>query len=166
MIVPISRRARPPAGPGAVQCGSTMAAMSDRLSRALALKALQPLDGHGSADRVMTTRRSAAHLSPLHRLDHPVRANLRIRLCHLPLASAQPARLNQTLAGSGNPTPSRPKKQLSPLMPNSTQNFDAVSAHSVLVILAPGDGGLASNPTEIAGPEGAWTSLGGTYGSQ
>ena len=30
------------------ELGSTMTAMSDRLSRALALKALQPLDGHGS----------------------------------------------------------------------------------------------------------------------
>ena len=62
-----------------------------QLSRYLALKALQPLDGRGFADRVMTTRRSAAHLSPLHRLDHPVAQILRIRLCHFLLASAQPA---------------------------------------------------------------------------
>jgi hypothetical protein len=33
--------------------------MSDRLSEAMAFKALQPLDGHGFADLVMTTRRPA-----------------------------------------------------------------------------------------------------------
>jgi hypothetical protein len=46
-----------------------MAAMSDRLSGAMAFKALQPLDGHGFADLVMTPRRPAGQLAPLHRVD-------------------------------------------------------------------------------------------------
>ena len=41
-----------------------MAAMSDRLARAMAFKALQPLDGHRFADLVMTGRRPAAQLAP------------------------------------------------------------------------------------------------------
>ena len=49
-----------------------MAAISDRLSGAMAFKAFQPLDGHGFADLIMTTRRPAAHLGPLNRVDHPV----------------------------------------------------------------------------------------------
>jgi hypothetical protein len=72
------------------ELGGAMAAMSDRLLGAMAFKALQPLDGHGFADLVMTTR-PAAHLAPLHRVDHPVAQILRIPLCHLLLASAQPA---------------------------------------------------------------------------
>jgi hypothetical protein len=42
-----------------------MAAISDRLSGAMAFKAFQPLDGHGFADLIMTTRRPAAHLGAL-----------------------------------------------------------------------------------------------------
>jgi hypothetical protein len=62
-----------------------MAAMSDRLSGAMAFKALQPLDG-GFADLVMTPRRPAAQLAPLHRVDHrtlarsPIRDQLHRRL--------------------------------------------------------------------------------------
>jgi hypothetical protein len=66
--------------------------MSDRLSGAMAFKALQPLDGHGFADLVMTPRRPAAQLTPLHRVDHrtlarsPIRDQLHRRLqpfCYL-----------------------------------------------------------------------------------
>ena len=69
-----------------------MAAMSDRLSGAMAFKALQPLDGHGFADLVMMPRRPAAQLAPLHRVDHrtlarsPIRDQLHRRLqpfCYL-----------------------------------------------------------------------------------
>ena len=58
-----------------------MAAMSDRLARAMAFKALQPLDGHRFADLVMTGRRPGGSAC-FHRLDHPVAQVLRIRLCH------------------------------------------------------------------------------------
>ena len=51
----------------------------------------EPLDGHRSADRVMTRRRPSAHLGRPHRIDHPIAQVLRIPLCHLLLASAQPA---------------------------------------------------------------------------
>ena len=75
------------------ELGSTMAAMSDRLSRALALKALQPLDGRGFADRVVTTRRSGGSFFP----SPPPRITVRLRKsCEYGfaislLASAQPA---------------------------------------------------------------------------
>jgi hypothetical protein len=68
-----------------------MAAMSHRLSRALAFNSFQPLDGYRFADRVVTRRPPAAHLAPPHRIDHPIAQILRTRLCHLLLASAQPA---------------------------------------------------------------------------
>jgi hypothetical protein len=80
-----------------------MAAMPDRLSGPMAFKAFQPLHGHGLADLVMTTRLPAAHLAPLHSVDHPVAQVLRIRLCHPLLASAPANRLNQNLADSGIP---------------------------------------------------------------
>jgi hypothetical protein len=73
------------------ELGGAMAAVSDRLSGAMAFKALQPLDGYRFAHLIMTRRRPAAQLAPLHRVDHPVAQILRIRLCHLLLASAQPA---------------------------------------------------------------------------
>ena len=72
--------------------GGAMAAMSDRLSGAMAFKALQPLDGHGFADLVMTPRRPAAQPAPLHCVDHrtlarsPIRDQLHRRLqpsCYL-----------------------------------------------------------------------------------
>jgi hypothetical protein len=56
-----------------------MAAMSDRLSGAMAFKALQPLDGHGFADLVMTPRRPAGQLAPLHRVDRRTLARSPIR---------------------------------------------------------------------------------------
>ena len=71
--------------------GGAMAAMSDRLLRALAFNPFEPLDGHRFADRVMTRRGPAAHLARPHRIDHPIAQVLRIRFCHLLLASAQPA---------------------------------------------------------------------------
>ena len=72
-----------------------MAAISDRLSRAMAFKALQPLDGHRFADLVVTGCRPAAQLVPLDRITHAVAQVLRIPLYHLLLdhlllASAQP----------------------------------------------------------------------------
>jgi hypothetical protein len=64
------------------RCGMSleaMGAMSDRLSGAMAFKALQPLDGHGFADLVITRRRPAAQLAPLHRVDHRTLARSPIR---------------------------------------------------------------------------------------
>jgi hypothetical protein len=88
----------------------TMAAMSDRLSRALALKALQPLDGHRFADRVMTTRRSAAHLS----LSTASITRSR-KSCEYGFAiSRWPPPSQQVESKSrrfGNPTPIRPKRR-------------------------------------------------------
>ena len=49
-----------------------MVSISDRLSGAMAFRAFQPLDGHGFADLIMTTRRPAAHLGPLNRVGHLV----------------------------------------------------------------------------------------------
>jgi hypothetical protein len=54
------------------ELGGAMAAISDRLSGAMAFRAFQPLDGHGFADLIMTTRRPAAHLGPLNRVGHLV----------------------------------------------------------------------------------------------
>jgi hypothetical protein len=68
-----------------------MAAMSDRLSRAIPFNALKPFDRHRYADLIPARCCAAAHLAPLHRINHPVTQVLRIRLCHLLLASAQPA---------------------------------------------------------------------------
>jgi hypothetical protein len=64
------------------QLGGAMAAMSDRLSRAIPFNPLKPFDRHGLADRVMTRGCAAAHLAPLHRINHPVAQVLRIRLRH------------------------------------------------------------------------------------
>ena len=67
-----------------------MAAMSNRLSRALAFDPFEPLDGHGFADRAW---RAAARRLILRVLTVSITRLrvLRIRLCHLLLASAQPA---------------------------------------------------------------------------
>jgi hypothetical protein len=67
-----------------------MAAVSDRLSRAIPFNSLKPFDSHGFADLVPTRCCAAAHFAPLHRIYHAVTQVLRIRLCHLLLASAQP----------------------------------------------------------------------------
>jgi hypothetical protein len=88
-----------------------MAAVSDRLSGAVAFKALQPLDGHGFADLVMTGRRPAAQLVPLHRVDHPVAQILRIPLCHPPAGLRPASRLNQKSRRFGNPHPIQPKRR-------------------------------------------------------
>ena len=80
-----------------------MAAVSDRLSGAVAFKALQPLDGRGSADRVMTTRRSAAHLFPSPPPRSPGRANLANTALPSPAGLRPASRLNQNLADSGIP---------------------------------------------------------------
>ena len=74
----------------AAQLGGAMAAMSDSLSRAIPFNALKPFDGHGFADLVVARCCAAAHFAPLHRINHAVTQVLRIRLCHLLLASAQP----------------------------------------------------------------------------
>ena len=63
-----------------------------RLARAMAFKALQPLDGHRSRRTVILTgRRPAAQFAPLHRLDSPGRASLENTALPFRLASAQPA---------------------------------------------------------------------------
>ena len=67
-----------------------MAAVSDGLSRAIPFDSLKPFDRHRFADLVAARCCAAAHFAPLHRINHPVTQVLRIRLCHLLLASAQP----------------------------------------------------------------------------
>ena len=54
------------------QLGRPVAAVPDRLSRAMAFNAFEPLDRHRFADRVAPRRCAAAHLAPLHRVNHPV----------------------------------------------------------------------------------------------
>ena len=51
-------------GPVRHQLGSPMAAVSDRLSRAIPFNSLKPLDRHGFADLVPTRCCAAAHLAP------------------------------------------------------------------------------------------------------
>ena len=67
-----------------------MAAVSDRRSRAIPFNPLKPFDSHGLADLVPARGRAAAHFAPLDRVNHAITQILRIRLCHLLLASAQP----------------------------------------------------------------------------
>src|SRR6476619_6235486 len=74
-------------GPVRHQLGGPMAAMSDRLAGAIPFYSLKPFDGYGFADRVAPRRCAAAHFAPLHRINHAVTQVLRIRLCHLLLAS-------------------------------------------------------------------------------
>ena len=54
------------------QLGRPVAAVPDRHSRAIAFNAVETLDRHPYADRVATRRCPAAHLAPLHRVNHPV----------------------------------------------------------------------------------------------
>ena len=49
-----------------------MAAMSDRLSRAIPFNPLKPFDRHGFADLVATRCCAAADFAPLHRINHAV----------------------------------------------------------------------------------------------
>jgi hypothetical protein len=87
-----------------------MAAMSVRLSGAMALNAFEPLNGHRFADLVMTTRRPSAHLAFLHSVDHPVAQNLRIWLRH----SCWPPPSQQVESKSprfGNPAPTQSKNR-------------------------------------------------------
>jgi hypothetical protein len=69
------------------QLGGAMAAVSDGLSRAIPFNSLKPLI---ATDLVAARGCAAAHFAPLHRINHAVTQVLRIRLCHLLLASAQP----------------------------------------------------------------------------
>ena len=87
-----------------------MAAMSERLPGAMAFNAFQPLDGHRFADLVVTTRCSAAHLAPLHRVNHPVAQILRIWLRH----PCWPLPIQQVESKSrrfGNPAPTQSKSR-------------------------------------------------------
>jgi hypothetical protein len=77
-------------GPVRHQLGGAMATVSDRLSRAIPFNSLKPFDSHRFADLVPTRCCAAAHFAPFHRINHAVTQVLRIRLCHLLLASAQP----------------------------------------------------------------------------
>ena len=61
-----------------------------RLSRAFPFNTLKPFDRHGFADLIPTRCCAAAHLAPLHRINHAVTQVLRIRLRHLLLASGPP----------------------------------------------------------------------------
>ena len=72
------------------QLGRPVAAVPDRLSRAIPFNPFKPLDRHQFADCVAPRRCAAAHLAPLHRVNHPITQVLRIRLRHSLLASAQP----------------------------------------------------------------------------
>jgi hypothetical protein len=67
-----------------------MAAVSDRLSRAIPFNPLKPFDRRRFADLVPARCCAAAHFAPLYRINHAVTQVLRITLCHLLLASAQP----------------------------------------------------------------------------
>jgi hypothetical protein len=64
------------------QLGSSVAAVSNRPSRAIPFNAFKPLDRHRFADLVAPRRRAPAHLAPLHRVNHPITQVLRIRLWH------------------------------------------------------------------------------------
>jgi hypothetical protein len=69
-------------GPVRHQLGRPVAAVPDRLSRAMAFNAFKPLDRHGFADLIAPRRRAPAHLAPLHRVNHAITQVLRIRLRH------------------------------------------------------------------------------------
>ena len=76
------------------ELGSAMAAMSDRLSRAMAFKALQPLDGHRFADLIMLHNAApppGGSSRPFPPRRSPCRANLVSTALPSLLASAQPA---------------------------------------------------------------------------
>jgi hypothetical protein len=61
-----------------------------RLSGAIPFNSLKPFDSRRFADLVAARCCAAAHLAPLHRINHAVTQVLRLRFCHLLLASAQP----------------------------------------------------------------------------
>ena len=80
------------------RCGSSLGRVSAHLARrppTAPFEALHPLDGRGLAHPKARRSRPPAHLSPNHRVDHPVAQVLRTSLAnrHWPslLASAQPA---------------------------------------------------------------------------
>jgi hypothetical protein len=56
-----------------------MAAVSDRLSRAVPVNSLKPFDRHRFADLVPPRCCAAAHFAPLHRINHAVTQVLLIR---------------------------------------------------------------------------------------
>ena len=80
-----------------------MAAVADRLSRAIPFNPFKPLDHHGFADCVASRRRAPAHLALLHRVNHAITQVLRIRLRH-PCWPPPSRRLNQNATDSGIPT--------------------------------------------------------------
>ena len=67
-----------------------MTAVPDRLSRSIPFNPLKPFDRYGFADLVAPRRCATAQLASLHCINHAVTQVLRIGLCHLLLASAQP----------------------------------------------------------------------------
>ena len=85
------------------QLGRPVAAVPDRLSRAIPFHPLEPFDRYGFTDLVVASRRAAAQAS-LHRVNHPVAQVLRIRLGHScwPPPSQQ---VESKYPRFGNPTP-------------------------------------------------------------
>jgi hypothetical protein len=93
--------------------GGAMAAMSDRLSRAIPFNSLQPFDRHRFADLVPTRCCAAAYLVPVHRINHALRQVLRMRLRHLLLASAQPTdRIKISLIRESRSDPTQAQRAL------------------------------------------------------
>jgi hypothetical protein len=86
-----------------------VAAVPDRLSRAIPFHPLEPFDRYGFTDLVVASRRAAAQAS-LHRVNHPVAQVLRIRLRHScwPPPSQQ---VESKYPRFGNPTPDSNQKQ-------------------------------------------------------
>ena len=76
-----------------------MAAMSDRLSRAVPFNSLKPFDRYRFADLVAGAPGcAAAHLAPLHRIKHALTHVSPIRLCHLLLASRPANRVESKIS--------------------------------------------------------------------
>jgi len=73
-----------------------MAAVSDRLSRAIQFNALKPFDRRRFADLVAARCCAAAHFVPLHRINHALTQVLRNRALPSPAGLRSANRLNQS----------------------------------------------------------------------
>jgi hypothetical protein len=80
-----------------------MAAVSDRLSRAIPFNALKPFDRRRFAYLVAARSCASAHFAPLHRINHALTQVLRNRALPSPAGLRPANRLNQNLADSGIP---------------------------------------------------------------
>ena len=73
-----------------------MAAVSDRLSRAIQFNALKPFDRRRFADLVVARCCAAAHFAPLHRINHALTQVLRNRALPSPAGLHSANKLNQS----------------------------------------------------------------------